>query len=457
MTSSALNVIILAAGKGTRMRSQLPKVLHPVAQKPMVAHIIETAQTLQAGRIQLIYGHGGDVLKEQLQDYPLSWIEQREQLGTGHAVQQAIPHIEDTDTVLILSGDVPLIRAETLHELLNAKGSSNLAILTVNPPDPSGYGRIVRDSDNQIIGIVEHKDATESQRRIGEINSGIMAANGKALKRWLEALDNNNVQGEFYLTDIVAMAADEGVAIASSQPVDAAEVEGANTRIQLAALERAFQRRQAEQLMIAGATLIDPARVDVRGHVEIAPDVVIDVNVILEGEVRLGEGVVIEPNCILRNCTLGTGVRVKANTVIEGAILGDYAQVGPFARLRPGSELANHAAVGNFVEMKKSYLGEGAKAGHLSYLGDATIGAGANIGAGTITCNYDGANKFATKIGPGAFIGSNTSLVAPVSIGAGAVTGAGSVITQSVNDEELGVGRARQRNISGWKRPVKGE
>lgn len=457
MTLPALNVIILAAGKGTRMRSALPKVLHPVAQKPMVAHVIETAQALNAGRIQLVYGHGADALKAQLADYLLYWVEQAQQLGTGHAVQQAVPHIDDNDTVLILYGDVPLIRAETLNELLTAKGNSELALLTVTLPDPAGYGRIVRDDQGRITGIVEHKDATPSQRLITEVNTGIMVSNGQSLKRWLSALGNDNAQGEYYLTDVVAMAASEGVDIASSQPPATADVEGANNRVQLAALERAYQLRQAEQLMLAGATLIDPARIDVRGEVEIANDVVIDVNVVFEGKVSLGEGVVIEPNCILRDCTLGEGVRVKANSIIEGAVLGAYAQAGPFARLRPGSELANHAAVGNFVEMKKSYLGEGAKAGHLSYLGDATIGAGANIGAGTITCNYDGVNKFATEIGAGAFIGSNSSLVAPVKIGMNATTGAGSVITQNIDDNELGVGRARQRNIGGWKRPVKGD
>lgn len=454
MTSS-LNAVILAAGKGTRMRSALPKVLHPIAQKPMVAHVIETAQHLNAHTIQLIYGHGGDALQQHLSDYAVNWVEQREQLGTGHAVQQVVPHVDDNDTVLILYGDVPLIQAQTLEQLLVAKGTSELAVLTVNLPDPTGYGRMVRDQDGRLTGIVEHKDATDAQRLICEVNTGIMAANGKALKRWLQALNNNNAQGEYYLTDIVAMAANEGVLIASSQPGSASDVEGANNRVQLAALERAYQQRQAEALMLAGATLIDPSRVDVRGNVEIENDVVVDVNVVFEGSVYLAEGAVIEPNCVLRDCRIGKGARVKANSVIEGAILGEGAQAGPFARLRPGAELGKGAAVGNFVEMKKSYLGDGAKAGHLAYLGDATIGAGANIGAGTITCNYDGVNKFQTEIGAGAFIGSNSSLVAPVSIGAHATTGAGSVITQAVGDNELGVGRARQRNIQNWKKPQK--
>ena len=455
MTFSSLNAVILAAGKGTRMRSALPKVLHPVAYKPMVAHVIETAQGLGADKVQLIYGHGAEQLQAQLSDYPVNWVEQAEQLGTGHAVQQAIPNIGDADTVLILYGDVPLIQQASLEQLLDAKGDEDLALLTVTLSDPTGYGRIIRDNDGVISGIVEHKDATAAQRLVTEVNTGIMAANGKALKRWLMALSNDNVQGEYYLTDVVAMAANEGVNIASSQPPSASDVEGANNRVQLAALERAYQKRQAETLMLAGATLMDPARIDVRGRVEIENDVVIDVNVIFEGDVYLGEGAVIEANCILRDCRIGKNARVKANSVIEGATLGDNSQAGPFARLRPGTELGKDAAVGNFVELKNSRLGEGAKAGHLTYLGDAAIGAGANVGAGTITCNYDGANKYKTEVGDHAFIGSNSSLVAPVRIGHGATTGAGSVITQDIDDNELGVGRARQRNISGWKRPTK--
>lgn len=455
MTTTAINAVILAAGKGTRMRSALPKVLHPVAQKPMVAHVIESAQALGAERINLVYGHGGEQLQTRLSDYAVDWVEQAEQLGTGHAVQQAIPQINDQDTVLILYGDVPLTRIETLQALLAAKADSPFALLTVTLPDPTGYGRIVRDSQGNITGIVEHKDATPEQHKITEVNTGIMAVNGEALKRWLSQLDSNNAQGEFYLTDIVAMAAAEGVAIASSQPAQISEVEGANNRVQLAGLERAYQQRQAEALMMAGATLLDPARIDVRGNVTVGADVVIDVNVVFEGQVTIEEGVVIEPNCIIRDSCIAAGALIKANSVLEGAKVGPAAQVGPFARLRPGAELAKDAAVGNFVEMKKSYLGEGAKAGHLTYLGDATIGAGANIGAGTITCNYDGVNKHQTEIGRGAFIGSNSSLVAPVQIGDDATIGAGSVITTKVGDQELAVARGKQRNIAGWKRPVK--
>lgn len=452
---SNLNVVILAAGKGTRMRSNLPKVLHPVAHKPMVAHVIETAQRLGAEKPQLIFGHGGALLQERLSAYSVQWVEQADQLGTGHAVQQSIPHINDEDQVLILYGDVPLTRQETLETLLEAKQDSDLALLTVVLPDPTGYGRIVRNSAGQVTGIVEHKDATSEQHAIQEVNTGIMAATGSALKRWLQALDNNNAQGEYYLTDVVAMAKTEGVDIKTAHPSTIAEVEGANNRVQLAALERAFQERQAEELMLAGATIMDPARIDVRGNLTIGNDVVIDVNAVFEGEVTLGEGVVIEPNCIIRNSSIAAGARIKANSVLENATVGEQAQVGPFARLRPGAELKREAAVGNFVEVKASVLGEGAKAGHLSYIGDAEVGAGANIGAGTITCNYDGANKHKTIIGEGAFIGSNSSLVAPVHIGKGATTGAGSTITSEVADHALAVGRGKQRNIEGWIRPVK--
>ncbi|RUO19136.1 bifunctional UDP-N-acetylglucosamine diphosphorylase/glucosamine-1-phosphate N-acetyltransferase GlmU [Aliidiomarina haloalkalitolerans] len=459
MTTAPINVtinaVILAAGKGTRMRSALPKVLHPVATKPMVAHVIESAQMLGAERINLVFGHGGEQLKQRLANYAVDWVEQAEQLGTGHAVQQAIPKISDHETVLILYGDVPLTRVETLQALLAAKANSPFALLTVTLPDPTGYGRIVRDAQGKITGIVEHKDANSEQHKITEVNTGIMAVNGGDLKRWLTQLDNNNVQGEYYLTDIVAMAAAEGVAIASSQPAEISEVEGANNRVQLAYLERAYQLRKAEELMIAGATLLDPARIDVRGTVTVGSDVVIDVNVVFEGEVTIEDGVIIEPNCVIRDSHIAAGAVIKANSVLEGAKVGPTAQVGPFARLRPGAELAKGAAVGNFVEMKKSYLGEGAKAGHLTYLGDASIGAGANIGAGTITCNYDGVNKHKTEIGKGAFIGSNSSLVAPVVIGDNATIGAGSVITTQVGADELAVARGKQRNIAGWKRPVK--
>lgn len=451
----ALSVVVLAAGKGTRMRSALPKVLHPVAHKAMVQHVIDTARQLDLSAIHVIYGHGAEALLERLGGQQLNFVEQAEQLGTGHAVQQVVPHLSDDEHVLILYGDVPLTRVETLQALVEAGQDTELALLTVTLPDPTGYGRILRNADGKITGIVEQKDATPEQLKVTEANTGMMLAQGKALKRWLAALSNDNAQGEYYLTDIVAMAAGEGVQIASTQPQDIHEVEGANNRVQLAALERAYQQRQAEQLMIAGATLLDPARVDVRGTVSIANDVVVDVNVIFEGQVELGEGVIIESNCILRNCSIAAGTRIKSHSIVEDAQIAEHCEVGPYARLRPGSVLEQGAKVGNFVEMKKSKLGKGSKANHLTYLGDAIIGEQVNIGAGTITCNYDGVNKSTTQIDDGAFIGSNSSLVAPVRIGAQATVGAGSTITKDVDDSELAIARGKQRNITGWQRPQK--
>ena len=451
----ALSVVVLAAGKGTRMRSALPKVLHPVAHKAMVQHVIDSARQLDSSAIHVIYGHGAEVLLDRLGGQALNFVEQAEQLGTGHAVQQVVPHIADDEHVLILYGDVPLTRVETLQALVEAGQNTELALLTVTLPDPTGYGRILRDADGNITGIVEQKDATAEQLKVTEANTGMMLAQGKALKRWLGALSNDNAQGEYYLTDIVAMAAQEGVQIASTQPQDIHEVEGANNRVQLAALERAYQQRQAEQLMLAGATLLDPARVDVRGTVSIANDVVVDVNVIFEGHVELGEGVIIESNCVLRNCRIAAGTRIKSHSIVEEAQVGEHCEVGPYARLRPGSVLEQGAKVGNFVEMKKSKLGKGSKANHLTYLGDAIIGEHVNIGAGTITCNYDGVNKSTTQIDDGAFIGSNSSLVAPVRIGAQATVGAGSTITKDVADGELAIARGKQRNITGWQRPQK--
>ena len=450
-----LRVVILAAGKGTRMRSDLPKVLHQVAKKPMVQHVIDCARALNPAAIDLIYGHGGDQLKSQIVGDDLNWVEQAEQLGTGHAVQQVIPFIQDDENVLVLYGDVPLLTAETAQRLLDASADKELGLLTMYLNNPMGYGRIIRDEDELIQGIVEQKDATLDQLRINEVNTGIMAADGAKLKQWLQDLSNDNAQKEYYLTDVVAMAAEQGVQIASAQPDDTGEVEGANNRQQLATLERAYQWRLAEQVMGAGATLIDPARFDCRGSLNVGSDVVIDVNVVFEGEVRLGNGVVVEPNCVIKDAEIGDGTVVRANSHIEGAKVASNCKVGPFARLRPGAELADEAQVGNFVEMKKSRLGKGSKASHLTYLGDTQVGEYANIGAGTITCNYDGVNKSTTEIGDGAFIGSNSSLVAPVKIGKQATVGAGSVITREVANEELAVARGKQRNISGWQRPHK--
>ncbi|MFD2630984.1 bifunctional UDP-N-acetylglucosamine diphosphorylase/glucosamine-1-phosphate N-acetyltransferase GlmU [Idiomarina piscisalsi] len=450
-----LRVVILAAGKGTRMRSDLPKVLHKVANKPMVEHVIDTARSLKPEAINLIYGHGGEQLQNTIQGDDLTWVEQREQLGTGHAVQQVIPYLKDDEKVVILYGDVPLLTESTLIKLLTATQTTELGLLTMTLDDPNGYGRIVRNSDKQVTGIVEQKDANAGQLAIQEVNTGIMIADGAKLKAWLENLSNDNAQKEYYLTDIVAMAAEQGVTIATAQPDATYEVEGANNRQQLAQLERAFQRRQADELMTQGVTLIDPARFDCRGKLTVGNDVTFDINVVIEGDVTIGNNVTVEPNCVIKDAIIGDNTVIRANSHIEGATVAKNCKVGPFARLRPGAELADEAQVGNFVEMKKSRLGRGSKASHLTYLGDAQVGEYANIGAGTITCNYDGVNKFLTEIGNGAFIGSNSSLVAPVKIGNNATVGAGSVVTREVADEELAVARGKQRNISGWQRPQK--
>ena len=450
----ALNVVILAAGKGTRMKSSLPKVLHKVAERSMVQHVIDTANSLGASSINLVYGYGADQLKTGLGEQPLNWVLQAEQLGTGHAVQQAIPQIADEDTVLILYGDVPLTRKETLQQLLATRAADGLAILTVILANPTGYGRIVREN-GKVIGIVEQKDATPAQLQINEVNSGIMAVPGKKLKAWLSGLQNNNAQGEFYLTDIVAMAAAEGVTITTAHPQNPIETEGANNRVQLAQLERAYQLRKAEELMLNGANLRDPARIDVRGEVQVGSDVMIDINVIFEGKVVLGDGVSIGANCILKDVVIGANTEIKPNTMVESSTIGADCSVGPYARIRPDSVLADDSHVGNFVELKKTVLGQGSKANHLTYLGDAVIGSKVNVGAGTITCNYDGANKFQTTIEDGVFVGSNSSLVAPLTLGKNSTVGAGSVITQSVAEDELVVARTKQRHITGWKRPVK--
>lgn len=450
----AFSVVILAAGKGTRMKSSLPKVLHPIGDRPMVQHIIDTVTALGSENIHLVYGHGGEHLQQALSHNTLNWCLQAQQLGTGHAVQQAAEHIQDNEDVLILVGDAPLIKSDTLQQLLKIKQQADLALLTVELDDPTGMGRIIREGD-QVKAIVEHKDATEEQRLIREINTGMMIMGGKDLKRWLANLSNDNAQGEYYLTDVIAMAAGEGKVIKAAHPSSAVEVEGINNRKQLATIERAYQLEQAEKLMMDGVTLRDPARFDLRGALDTGEDVVIDVNVIVQGHVRLGNNVVIGANCMLIDCEIGDNSVIEANSIVEKAKVGTHCQVGPYARLRPGAELHEKAKVGNFVEMKKSVLGKGSKANHLTYLGDSEVGEGVNIGAGTITCNYDGVNKFKTIIKDGAFIGSNSSLVAPAVIGKNATVGAGSTITREVADEELAVARGKQRNIQGWQRPVK--
>ncbi|UVE17802.1 bifunctional UDP-N-acetylglucosamine diphosphorylase/glucosamine-1-phosphate N-acetyltransferase GlmU [Pseudomonas sp. LS44] len=450
----SLDIVILAAGQGTRMRSALPKVLHPVAGKSMLGHVIDTARQLQPQSIQVVIGHGAETVRERLSADDLSFVVQAEQLGTGHAVAQALPQLS-ADTVLILYGDVPLIEVETLQRLLHQVNAEQLGLLTVQLADPTGYGRIVRDAAGTVQEIVEHKDASAAVRAIREGNTGILAVPGKRLADWLGRLSNSNAQGEYYLTDVIGMAVADGLVVATEQASDEMEVLGANDRIQLAQLERHYQYRAGRRLMAQGVTLIDPARFDQRGEVSVGRDVLIDINVILEGRVVIEDNVEIGPNCVIRNSTLRQGAVVKANSHLDGAELGQGADCGPFARLRPGSVLGAKAHVGNFVEMKNAVLGAGAKAGHLSYLGDAEIGARTNIGAGTITCNYDGANKFKTVMGEDVFIGSNSSLVAPLNLGAGATTGAGSTITQDVPADTLAVGRAKQRNIEGWQRPTK--
>lgn len=450
----SLDIVILAAGQGTRMRSALPKVLHPVAGKSMLGHVIDTARALQPKSIQVVIGHGAEQVRQRLTGDDLAFVVQAEQLGTGHAVAQALPNLS-AERVLILYGDVPLIEADTLQRLLQKVGPEQLALLTVKLDDPTGYGRIVRDARGEVQAIVEHKDASDEQKAIREGNTGILAVPGSRIGEWLGRLSNSNAQGEYYLTDVIAMAVADGLRVATEQPLDAMEVQGANDRIQLAELERHYQQRAARRLMARGVTLRDPARFDLRGEVEVGRDVLIDFNVVLEGTVVIEDDVQIGPNCVIKDSTLRRGAIVKANSHLEGAVVGESADCGPFARLRPGSVLGAKAHVGNFVELKNATLGDGAKAGHLSYLGDAEIGARTNIGAGTITCNYDGANKFRTVMGEDVFIGSNSSLVAPLNLGDGATTGAGSTITEDVPAHTLGLGRGRQRNIEGWQRPKK--
>ncbi len=449
-----LATVILAAGKGTRMKSALPKVLHPIAGKPMVSHVVDAARALAPQSITLVYGHGGEHVRAALSAQSLNWALQAEQLGTGHAVAQAMPFVSE-DVVLILYGDVPLIRPDTLREFVARANADTIALMTLNMDNPTGYGRIIRDADGQVQRIVEQKDANDAELAVDEINTGILACPRAFLADVLPKLKSNNAQGEYYLTDVIGMAVKAGLTIDTMQPAHGWEVDGVNDRVQLARLERIYQGVQAEALMRAGVTVLDPSRLDVRGTLQCGTDIVLDINTVLIGEVTLGDRVSIGPNCVIRNSRIAADTVIEANSVIDGAVIGSGCHVGPFARLRPGTQLADQARIGNFVETKNARLGEGAKANHLSYLGDAEIGAHSNIGAGTITCNYDGVNKSKTLIGDNAFIGSNSALVAPVNIGAGATVGAGSVITADVPDAHLGVGRSKQRNIAGWQRPKK--
>lgn len=454
MTNKTLSAVILAAGKGTRMYSDLPKVLHCVAGKPMVKHVIDTATALGAENVHLIYGHGGELMRERLANEKVNWVFQNEQLGTAHAVQQAAPFFKDDENIVVLYGDAPLISVETLEKLIAAKPENGIALLTVNLDNPTGYGRILRENGN-VVAIVEQKDANAEQLKIQEVNTGVMVSDGANFKKWLARVDNHNAQGEYYLTDLIALANQDGCQVMAVQAGDAIEVEGANNRLQLAALERYYQHKQAQHLLLAGVTLLDPARFDLRGTLEHGKDVEIDTNVILEGNVRLGNRVKIGAGCVLKNVTLGDDVEVKPYSVLEDAVIGEKAAIGPFSRLRPGTELAAQTHVGNFVEIKKSIVGKGSKVNHLTYIGDTEIGADCNIGAGVITCNYDGANKFKTLIGNNVFVGSDTQLVAPVIVEDGATIGAGSTITQNIAKDELVIARVPQRHIQGWQRPSK--
>lgn len=451
-----LSVVILAAGKGTRMKSVLPKVMQPLAGHPLLRHVVDTAQALSARRTLIVYGHGGDLVQNAFAGTGLLWAEQAEQKGTGHAVQMALPQLPATGSTLILYGDVPLTTAATLNRLIALVSDDRvMGLITLVMDNPAGYGRIVRDATGQVQRIVEQKDANDAEKQIREVNTGIFCVPNALLHKWLPALNNNNAQGEYYLTDIIAMAAAEKVRIETVQPAQSWEVDGINDKLQLAALERVYQRVQADTLMRAGVTLIDPARLDVRGSITHGMDVHIEPNVIFEGHIVLGNNVRIGANCQLKDCRIGDNVVIKPNSLIDEATVGAGAEIGPFARLRPGTVLAENVHIGNFVETKKALIGKGSKANHLAYLGDAEIGSGVNIGAGTITCNYDGVNKHLTTIGDNAFIGTNTSLIAPVTVGAGATTGAGSAISKNVPDNTLAVARGKQVVIESWQRPVK--
>ena len=451
----SLSVIILAAGKGTRMKSSTPKVLHKLANRPLLEHVYDTARSLGAEEIIVVYGHGGEQVKQACSHFDAKWVEQTEQLGTGHAVQQAFDAVNLNNNVLVLYGDVPLTSQQTLHELLD--GSENkIGLLTVCLENPTGYGRILRNENNQVTSIVEQKDASEQQQQIKEVNSGILSCKGETLQALLGNINNQNSQGEYYLTDIFALAAAQGIEIKTTTVADSYEVEGVNNRLQLASLERIYQRNIAEQLMTDGVALADPARLDVRGKVNISNDVFIDINVLLEGEVSIASGSEIGANCVIINSQIGENVRIKPNSIIENARIDADCEVGPFARIRPETHLMQGAKVGNFVEIKKAEIGRGSKVNHLSYVGDTVMGDNVNVGAGTITCNYDGANKHQTTIGNDVFIGSDTQLVAPVSIADGVTIGAGATVTKDISETDvLVISRSPQKTIKGWTRPVK--
>ncbi len=453
-----ITTIILAAGKGTRMCSELPKILHKIANRPLLQHVYDMSSDLENNTIKIVIGHGAELVTEALSHLEADWIEQKQQLGTGHAVQQTSDQIADSDTVLILYGDVPLLKLTTVKLLINNVNDRSLALLTVNLADPSGYGRIIRNDAGQVTKIIEEKDATPDQKKINEVNTGIMAVQGKQLKKWLGRLNNSNAQGEYYLTDVIEMAVADQINIVTSRPETEDEVLGVNNRMQLSYLERIYQQEQANSLMARGVTLRDPMRFDQRGTLEsLGQDIEIDINVILEGRNSIGSHVKIGANTTIKNSIIGDNVEILANCIIEDATIGQGSKIGPFARLRPESVLANDVHIGNFVEIKKSSVASGSKINHLSYIGDTTVGSKVNIGAGTITCNYDGANKFRTVIEDGAFIGSDSQLIAPVRIGKNATIGAGSTITKDSPENQLTLSRAKQISLAGWQRPVKKE
>lgn len=450
-----LEVIILAAGKGTRMRSDLPKVLHPLAGKPMIVHVLEQANALSPNKAHVIIGHRAQEVSETIKPLGAACVMQQEQLGTGHAVAQAMPDVHDDATVLVLYGDVPLVPSALMQQLAQTASSKDLTLLTVALDNPTGYGRIVRDTKGKIQAIVEQKDASDEQLQIKEINTGILAAKASSLKTWLPRLKTDNAQGEVYLTDIIAMAVADGIEVNHMQPQFPEHTQGVNDRLQLAQLERWHQLQQANQLLTDGVQLADPSRFDLRGTLTAGKDIFIDINAIIEGDVVLEDGVHIGPNCHIKDSHIGAGTQIFGHSMIDQSHVAQQCSIGPFARLRPGSVMQDKAKIGNFVETKKTTVGLGSKVNHFTYLGDTTLGAKVNVGAGTITCNYDGVNKFKTQIGDGAFIGSNSSLVAPLVIGAGATIGAGSTVTKEVTKDSLAIARGKQRNISNWEKPIK--
>lgn len=452
---SKLNIVILAAGLGKRMHSALPKVLHRLAGKPLLAHVLDTARALSPRRICVVYGHGGEAVPQAINDENLTWVQQAPQLGTGHALMQALPHLDGEGVTLVLYGDVPLTRIETLERLISTAGKGTLSLLTVEMEDPSGYGRIVRDEAGQVVAIIEEKDASEAQRQIRETNTGIMVIPNEYLHNWLHNLENNNAQKEYYLTDVVAMAVRDGVKVEAIQPDHVWETIGINSKMQLANLERIFQNESAQRLLEQGVTLADPSRIDVRGQLTCGRDVMVDIDCIFEGRVELGDGVKVGAHCILKNVRVAAGTAIAPFSLVEDTEIGKNCRIGPYARIRPGTRLEDEVHIGNFVEVKNSAIATGSKANHLSYIGDAVVGKGVNIGAGTITCNYDGANKYQTIIEDDVFVGSDTQLVAPVTVGQGSTIGAGSTITKDTPAQKLTLARAKQMSIEGWQRPVK--